>query len=56
MRNEQLKLDKNKIIKDSGLRVNANGSIRVSRAVFYSRPDVKKVMAKMQDSTAYPKK
>jgi hypothetical protein len=40
--------------KDTGLRVNANGSIRVNKSVFYSRSEVKNVVAKMKASSAYP--
>lgn len=42
--------------KDTGLRVNTNGSIRVNKTVFYSRSEVKKVVAKMRASDAYPNK
>ena len=42
--------------KDTGLRVNANGSIRVNKSVFYSRSEVKNVVSKMKASKAYPNK
>lgn len=34
--------------KDTGLRVNPNGSIRVNKSVFYSRDEVKNVVVKMK--------
>ena len=40
--------------KDTGLRVNVNGSIGVNKSVFYSRSEVKNVVAKMKASSAYP--
>jgi len=42
--------------KDTGLRVNPNGSIRVNKSVFYSRSEVKSVVSKMRASSAYPNK
>lgn len=41
-------------LKDTGLRVNASGSIRVNKSVFYSRTEVKNVVSKMKASSAYP--
>lgn len=40
--------------KDTGLRVNASGSIRVNKSVFYSRAEVKNIVSKMRSSKAYP--
>ena len=41
--------------KDTGLRVNANGTIRVKKSVFFARKDVKNIVSKMKTSQAYPK-
>ena len=35
------------VFKDTGMRVRPNGSIYVNKKVFFSRPDVKKVIRKL---------
>lgn len=42
--------------KNTGLKVNANGSIGVDKSIFYSRAEVKDAVAKMKLSNAYPNK